>query len=67
MTCHHDPVVKQTGAVKRGGVKMKEIIIEGKTTEETVEDKQAKQVEVISKNIASLNSSLASIDKKIKK
>lgn len=39
----------------------------GKTTEETVEEKQAKQVEVISKNIASLNSSLASIDKKIKK
>ena len=36
MTGHHDPVVKQTGAVKRGGVKMNEIIIEGKTTEETV-------------------------------
>lgn len=34
---------------------------------QTVEEKQAKQVEVISKNIASLNSSLASIDKKIKK
>ena len=35
MTCHHDPVVKQTGAVKRGGVKVSEIIITEKT-EETV-------------------------------
>ena len=35
MTGHHDPVVKQTGAVKRGGVKMNEITIAEKT-EETV-------------------------------
>ena len=35
MTGHHDPVVKQTGAVKRGGVKVSEIIITEKT-EETV-------------------------------
>ena len=34
---------------------------------DSMDMKQAKQVEVISKNIASLNSSLASIDKKIKK
>ena len=35
MRGHHDPVVKQTGAVNRGGVKMNEITIAEKT-EETV-------------------------------
>ena len=35
MTRHYDPIVKQTGAVKRGGVKVSEIIITEKT-EETV-------------------------------
>ena len=39
----------------------------GKTMEETVEEKQAKNIEAISKSLASLNSSITSIDKKMKK
>lgn len=39
----------------------------GKTTEETVEEKQEKCIESISKSLASMNSSITSIDKKIKK
>ena len=39
----------------------------GKTTEESVEEKQQKQIEAISKTLSSMNSSIANIDKKIKK
>lgn len=39
----------------------------GKTTEESVEEKKAKNIETISKSLASMNSSIANIDKKMKK
>lgn len=39
----------------------------GKTTEESVEEKKAKNIETISKSLASMNSSITNIDKKMKK